>query len=353
MTPEKRSQKAGLPPGSLVHIGVRKTHRPRISLIEYTERKVEERSLKTIEEAFPYIAKRGTITWINVDGIHDPKIIEKIGKRFRLHPLLLEDVMDSGQRPKIDDYGDYIFLILKMLYYDEDTERMRIEQVSLILGPNYVISFQEREGDVFDPIRERIRKGKGRIRKARTDYLAYSLLDAIVDNYFTVLESLGEDIETMQEEVVANPSPKTLRSIQKLKRHLIMLRRSIWPIREVAESLERAESPLIKKTTAIYLRDVYDHTMQVIDSIETFREMLSAMFDMYISGISNRLNEIMKVLTIIGTIFIPLTFITGLYGMNFRFMPEINWRYGYFFSLSVMGIVALLMIGYFHKKKWI
>jgi magnesium transporter len=327
---KKRSHKAGLPPGTLVHIGEQTMERARITILDYDEARFQEKETKTIEECFPF-KDRPTVTWVNIDGLHQVDIIEKLGKHFGLHPLLLEDIVNTDQRPKMEDYGDYIFFVLKMPYHwDEDDAEIEAEQVSLILGSNFVISFQEREGDVFGPVRDRIRKNKGRIRKAGADYLTYALLDAIIDNYFIILESIGENIEDTEQRLAANPTPETLQLIHALKKEMIFLRKSIWPLREVVSGLERCESPLIHESTSIYLRDVYDHTIQVIDTVESFRDMVSGMLDIYLSSISNKMNEVMKVLTIFASIFIPLTFVAGVYGMNFANMPELQWRYGYF-----------------------
>lgn len=349
---KKRSKKAGLPPGTMVHIGERKEAKVKITVIDYDKKSFLEKELKKVEECIKY-RKRPTATWINVSGIHDTKTIEEIGKCFGLHPLLLEDIVNTDQRPKMEDYGDYIYVVLKMLYGNEKGNEVNAEQMSLVLGPNFVISFQESEDDVFSKVRERLRTGKGRIREMGSDFLAYALIDAIVDNYFVILEQMGEKIEHMEEELVKNPTSKTLQRIHGMKREVIFLRKSVWPLREVISGLLRSESKLIKKTTAVYLRDVYDHTIQVIDTVETSRDILSGMTDIYLSSISNRLNEIMKVLTIIGTIFIPLTFITGLYGMNFRFMPELESPLGYPAALSVMLVVAVIMLIYFRRKKWL
>ena len=324
----------------------------RITIIDYDESHVEDKEAKRIEECFPFTDKP-TVTWININGLHQLDIIEKIGEHFNVHPLVLEDIVNTGQRPKIEDFVDYIFVTLKMLRYSDEEKETEAEQVSLILGSNFVISFQENEGDVFDPIRQRIEADKGRIRKMGADYLAYALMDAIVDNYFTILEKLGDRIEDFEEELVVNPKPETLQAIHHLKREMIFLRKSVWPLREVINRLERWESSLINKSTAIYFRDVYDHTIQVIDSVETFRDMLSGMLDIYLSSISNRMNEVMKVLTIIATIFIPLTFIAGVYGMNFRFMPELEMPIGYSVVLLVMLFIGILMFAYFRKKKWL
>jgi magnesium transporter len=261
--------------------------------------------------------------------------------------------MNTGQRPKMEDFNDYLFIVLKMLSYDEEENETQTEQVSLILSSKFVLSFQESEGDVFDPVRERIRSDRGRIRKMGVDYLAYSLIDAIVDNYFMVLEKIGERIEDIEDELVKNPTPEVLHTIHRLKRELIFLRKSVWPLREVISRLERWESPLIDKSIDIYLRDVYDHTIQVIDALETFRDMLSGMLDIYLSSLSNRMNEVMKVLTIIATIFIPLTLISGIYGMNFRYMPELESPWGYPLVYTVMLAVSAVMLIYFRRKKWL
>lgn len=349
---EKRSKKSGLPPGTLVHIGERKTEEVKIAVIDYDEKGFQEMETKTIEECFLFKDKP-TVTWINVDGLHNIEIIQKLGDCYGFHPLVLEDVLNTNQRPKMEDYGDYMYIVLKMLHNGKSPETV-IEQISLILGQNFVISFQEGiEGDVFNSIRERIRSGKGRIRSMGADYLAYSLIDAIVDNYFVVLEKMGEQVEDLEDDLVVNPVTRTLQEIHKLKREMIFLRKAVWPLREVISAVEREESQLVKDSTKIYLRDVYDHTIQVIDSIETSRDMLSGMLDIYLSSMSNRMNEIMKFLTIIGTIFIPLTFIVGVYGMNFEFMPELKWKWGYFILWSIMLGIGISMVLYFNKKKWL
>jgi len=259
---KKRSEKAGLPPGTLIHIGEVKTEKVRITILDYDEAQLEEKQAKTIEECFPFKDKP-TVTWINIDGLHQVDIIEKLGSHFGLHPLLLEDILNTEQRPKMEDFGDYIFVVLKMLYHVEEKDEIEAEQVSLIFGSNFVISFQEHEVDVFDPVRDRIRKKKGRVRKAGADYLAYALLDAIVDNYFIILENVGEKIEDTEQQLATNPTPETLQLIRELKKGMIFLRKSIWPIREVVSGLERCESSLIHEATGAYLRDVYDHTIQV------------------------------------------------------------------------------------------
>ena len=348
---KKKSKKMGLPPGTLVHIGKKRMEEVKISIIDYDEEHLQEKETKSIEECFPY-KNKPTVTWINVDGLHEIKVVEEIGKCFNLHPLILEDIVDTDQRPKIKDFRDYIFIVLKMLYYDKKDNEIQVEQVSLILGKNYVISFQEREGDVFNAIRERIRNNIGRIRKAGADYLVYALIDAIIDNYFIIIEKLGEKIENLEDKVSSRPKPANLRVIHRLKRDLIFLRKSVWPLREVISILERGESSLILESTNVYLRDIYGHTIQVMDTVETLRDMTSGMLEIYLSSVSNRMNEIMKMLTIVATIFIPLTFITGIYGMNFRYMPEIKWFWGYPIVLLGMLIIGIVMVIYFKRKKW-
>jgi magnesium transporter len=348
----KRSRKAGLPPGSLVHIGERKAERTKITIIDYDEQNFQEKEAKTVEECFPF-KETATVTWINIDGVHDSEVVGKIGSHFSIHPLILEDIMTTAQRPKMEDMEGYIFIVLRMLSLAGRKKDVQSEQVSLILGSNFVISFQESEGDVFGAVRDRIRTGKGRLRKMGPDYLAYALIDSIVDNYFLTLEKLGEKVELIEEELVSDPDRRTLQEIHILKREMIYLRKSVWPLREVISGLERAESELIKESTGIFLRDVYDHTIQVIDTVETYRDMLSGMLDMYLSSVSNRMNEVMKVLTIIATIFIPLTFIAGIYGMNFRHMPELEWRWGYFVVLAFMFGIGVLMLNLFKRKKWL
>ena len=349
---KKRSKKAGLPPGTLVHIGEKKGERLKITVMDYDEAHFQEKEIRTIEECFTF-KDAPTVTWINIDGLHQIEILEKLGECYGFHPLVLEDILNTDQRPKMEDYGDYLYIVLRMLNYNDKNSEIETEQVSLILGPNFVFSFQEKEGDVFDPVRERIRNGKGRIRKMGADYLAYALLDSIVDNYFMIMEKLGETIEFLEEELVTHPAPETLQTIHQLKRELIFLRKAVWPLREVISGLERGELVLVKETTRIYLRDVYDHTIQVIDTIETFRDMISGMLDIYLSSVSNRLNSVMKVLTIIATIFMPLTFIAGIYGMNFKYMPELEWRWGYPMVWALVIVISVLMLIYFKKKRWL
>jgi magnesium transporter len=349
---KKRSRKAGLSPGTLIHIGEKKAEKLKITVMDYDEAHFQEKEINTVEECFAFKNAPG-VTWINIDGLHQVEILEKLGECYGFHPLVLEDILNTDQRPKMEDYGDYLYIVLRMLSYNDKSSQIETEQVSLILGPNFVFSFQESQGDVFDPVRERIRSGKGRIRTMGSDYLAYGLLDLIVDNYFMIMEKLGETIEFLEEKLVTQPVPETLQTIHQLKRELIFLRKAVWPLREVIGGLERGDLALIKETSRVYLRDVYDHTIQVIDTIETFRDMISGMLDIYLSSVSNRLNSVMKVLTIIATIFMPLTFLAGIYGMNFKYFPELAWRWSYPVFWLVVVLISVSMLLYFKKKNWL
>ena len=349
---EKKDENNNHVHDKLVYTGERKIENVKISVLDYEKDHCVEKNIEHIEECFPF---RDTpeITWINIKGIHDTEIIEKLGKHFKIHPLTLEDILNTNQRPKIEDFGDFIFVIFKMIYYNEKTNDIDSEQISIIFGSNFVLSFQETEGKFFDNVKDRIIKGKGKIRKMGSDYLAYVLMDTVVDNYFVILEKVGEKIEDLEEELIANPTPKILQAIHDLKRSMIILRKSVWPLREILSGMERGELVFIQDSTKIYIKDVYDHTVQIIDTIETYRDILAGMIEIYLSSISNRMNEIMKVLTIITTIFIPLTVVTGIYGMNFKHMPEIEWQFGYYMVLIIMLSIGISMLLYFKKRKWI
>ena len=349
---KSRSQKAGLPPGSLVHIGEKLSETTKVTLLDYDGDHYLEKNIDNIEELRAF-RDRQTVSWVHIEGIHDTRVLEQLGDVFGLHPLILEDILNTDQRPKMQDMGDYIFIVLKRFCNtcDEHSD-ITAEQVSVILGPKYVISFQERTEALLDPIRERIKTSKGRIRKTGADYLAYAIIDMILDSYFGILETLGEKIEIEEEALVNNPAQSTLRAIQHLKRDMIFLRKSIWPLRETISALERSESTLIQDATGIYLKDIYDHAIQVIDTVETYREMLSGMIDIYLSSLSNRMNQVMKVLTIIATIFIPLTFLAGVYGMNFKHFPELEWHWGYLFFWIISMTIAVVMLILFKRKKW-
>lgn len=324
----------------------------RVTVIDYDEKHLEERRVSQIEDVFPF-KKTDTVTWINIDGVHDIELIEKVGNHFGMHPLLIEDILDTTKRPKTVDYGDYLFTIMRTLSFNKLKEKIEAEQISIVLGKNFVISFQEREGDVFDKIREDIRNEKGKIRKSGPDYLVYSLLDATVENCFAMLEGIENQIQELQDKLVGSPSATVLKKIHYLRLEVLHIRKTIWPLRETVNSLYRSESKLIQKSTRLYLRDVYENTIQAIENMDILWEMTIGMIDTYLSSASNRMNEVMKVLTIISTIFIPLTFITGIYGMNFKNLPELEWENGYYMALGGMLSIALFMLYYFKKKKWL
>jgi len=324
----------------------------KITVIDYDETHYQHKEVASADECQVFRDKP-TVTWINVEGIHQPEILEKIASCFNLHPLILEDIGDVEQRPKIENLESYIYVVLKMLSYDIENAEIKIEQISLVVGNNFVISFQETVGDVFDPIRDRIKNSKGRIRKMGADYLAYALVDAIVDNYFKILDEFGEKIEFLEEEIITSPDQLVLKEIYHLKREIIFLRKVIFPLKELLRSLERSESQLIKEPTRIYFRDIYDHVIHIADSMEMFREMLTGMVEAYLSSLSNKLNEVMKVLTIIATIFMPLTFVTGIFGMNFRYMPGLERIWGFPIALVIMLSIGIYMLRYFRKKNWV
>lgn len=349
---KKRSVKSGLAPGSLVHVGEHFREKVKIELIDYSKTNCEVKHLKSIEEGLKF-KDVGNVAWIDVEGVHDPDVIQCIGQYFGSHQLILEDMLNTDQRPKIEVHNDFIFIVLKMLSYNEKSFEVETEQVSIIFGKHFLISLQEgKDGDVFDPVRERIKKGT-KIREKGTDYLAYCLIDVIIDNYFLILEKIGDKMEDLDNKLLNNPTPQVLQDIYSLKREIIFLRKTIWPMRELVGKFEREDSQLINDGTRKYLRDAYEHVIQIIDNEETFRDMISGMMDLYLSVLSNKMNEIMKVLSIIGTIFIPLTFIAGVYGMNFEYMPELKSHYGYFGVWVVMIAIALIMLGFFKKNKWI
>ena len=349
---KKSSKKAGLPPGVAVFVGEKKTEEIKMTVIDYDNQQIETRVVQDVAECFPYKG-RPTVTWINVDGLHDTSIIEQLGQQYGLHSLVIEDILNTHQRSKIDLFEHYLLIVLKMHMYDEVSQDIEIEQVSILLGENFVLTFQEKEGDVFEALRDRLNKNKGRVRKAGADYLAYALMDAIVDSYFDILERFGEQIEIIDDELLSGPQPDILQRIHFLKRELIFFRKSVWPLRKMFGELERQDIALIQDSTRIYLRDLYDHSIQVIDTIEGFRDMVTGILDVYLSSVSNKMNEIMKFLTIIGTIFIPLTFIAGIYGMNFQFMPELAWRWGYWAILLIMLGIGGALVVYFKKKHWL
>ncbi len=348
----KRSVKNGLSPGTLVHIGEESNKKVQISVIGYTPDSIEEHRFEQIDQYLDNPCD-SAVLWVDIEGVHDVELIRALGEKHAFHPLVLEDIVNTVQRPKIEDYGDYLFIVLRMLSPTAGGD-FSSEQLSIILGPDYLFTFQEGiKGDAFDSVRNRIRNGKGKIRGMGADYLAYALIDAVVDGYFTVLEEFGEGVVDVEEELTLAPDQESLRSINTMKKEIIYLRKSVWPLREVISFLERGDSHLLHDDTRLYFRDVYDHTVQVIDTVETYRDLLSGMLDLYLSSISNRTNEVMKFLTVIGTIFMPLTFLVGVYGMNFKHFPELEWQNGYFILWGLMIAMALLMVIYFRRKRWL
>jgi len=350
----KTTKKVGSAPGLLVHVGERHLEKVALAEIRYDAELFGEKTFgpEALAEHLPREAPRG-VHWLNVEGLHDPELIAEIGAACQLHLLVQEDILNTTQRPKLESYDQNLFLVVRMLHFQPGTDIIHSEQVSVVLGRGYLISFQEQSGDVFEGVRERLRSGKGRIRKRGADYLAYALIDAVVDSYYVLLEKLGDRIEQLEELLVLEPEPDHLQQIHALKREMILLRKSIWPLREVISSLVRDEHPLIDPETQVFLRDVYDHTIQVVDTVESYRDILGGLQDLYLSSLSNRMNEVMKVLTMIATIFIPLSFLAGLYGMNFEYIPELKWRFGYFILLAVMALLAGGMLVYFRRKKWL
>jgi magnesium transporter len=347
----KSTLRAGLPPGTITHVGERKTEKAKVTVIDYNSEELIEKVVDTVEESFDFI-ERPSVTWINIDGIDQVDVIEKVGKRFNIDQLVLEDIVNTTQRPKIEDYSDYIFVTVKMIRPVEGKIDISVEHISLILSKNCVITFQETEGDVFDVIRDRLKIETSRIRGTGADYLAYALIDTIVDNYFIVLEVVSDKSEELEKETLDNIEPETLREIYKLKREVILLRKITWPLRDIVSYLERDETSLIDHSTHKFLRDLHDHVIQVSDSVETVREMLTGLQESHISVASHRMNEVMKVLTIIATIFIPLTFIAGIYGMNFEVMPPTKWPWGYPLILGLMAAIGIFMVMVFKKNKW-
>ncbi|PWK18526.1 magnesium/cobalt transporter CorA [Xanthomarina spongicola] len=339
-------------PSSIVYTGENPTEKLFIDAFDYSSDSINELELKSIEDTFSFKQTKSN-TWININGLNHIQDIEKIGKHYNLHPLIIADIANTSQRPKIDVYDDYIFVVLKMLYYDEN-EDIKIEQISLVLGSNYVLTFQEIEGDVFDNVRERLRLANGRIRTLGSDYLLYALIDAIVDHYYIVSETMGNKIEDLEDLLFHGQIKEDLSlQILNLKKEVLKIRRSIFPIREIISRIEKNEHVLIDKKTIQYYKDIYDHIIQLSDSIDIYREMIWSLMDMYMTTISNKMNEVMKVLTIMATIFIPLTFIAGIYGMNFDNMPELNYKYSYFILWAIMIVIFLGMIYYFKRKKWL
>ncbi len=349
----------GLPPGTLIHTGHRRIEVPRIEVIRYSadvirESGPEDLSASRLHELFSERpAEADGVLWVNVDGLHDVDLLQEIGEAVGAHSLAMEDVASVGQRPKVEDYGDHLFIVLHMLRAEGSPFRIVEEQVSFFVAPGLLVSFQEQPGDVFGPVRERLRAAKGRIRGQGADYLAYALIDSVVDHYFHVMEGLGERIEGLEADVEERSSPEIMHRLHHLKRELLLVRRSVWPLREMMGALLRVEGPLMSESTKVYLRDIHDHSYQVIDTVELLRDVANGVRDLYLSQVSNRTNEVMKVLTVMASIFIPLTFIAGVYGMNFEYMPELEYPWAYPAILGLMLLVALGLLALFRWRNWI
>ncbi|MFC1585729.1 magnesium/cobalt transporter CorA [Fibrobacterota bacterium] len=347
----KISKKSGLPPGTLMHVGEKHPGETAISLQAYNKNELLKKEI-CVEECAAYRKARPTV-WLNVNGLSDNAIIKEIGDTFDIHSLVLEDIVNTAQHPKIEDRDKYFYAVLKMISFDHGKNDLCMEQLSLVLTKSMLISFQEREGDVFNAVRERIDKGGGRIGKRGPDYLFYSLMDAVVDNYFKVVEKMGEEIELLEDQVFENPEPDTSLKIHALRRKIILLRRSIWPVRDMINTLLHSESSLIEEATRPYLKDIYDHAIQVIETLEIFRDMLASQLEVHLTSINTRMNEVMKVLAIISTLFIPAGVVAGIYGMNFKYMPELDKTWGYpLVLLAMAGMMAGFLI-FYKKRNWI
>ena len=346
------ASKAGLPPGTLVHIGDMRAERAIVSALRYSAEESWEREEVPLSEVASLTGQEG-ILWLHVAGLSHIGTVKRIGEVFGIHPLVLEDILNTNQRPKFEDYGNYVYMTLKILNYRGDKGGVASEHINVVLGRDFVLSFQESQASYFKGIRERLKSSPDRFYKHGAGYLAYTLLDMIVDGYFVVLEELGEQVEALEDRLIEQQEEQLLPAIHSLKKEMLFLRRSVWPLREVIAAIERDGSPLFQESTLLYLRDVYDHTIQVIETLEIYRDMTSGMIDIYLSGVSNRMNAVVKMLTVISTIFMPLTFLAGVYGMNFKYMPELEWEYGYPVALLIMIVIGVFMYRYFRKKAWI
>jgi magnesium transporter len=351
---KRRGTPAGSPPGMLVSDREKHPHEMSVRVMDYGPGACHIQKSVRLEDTYA-LRDSETVSWIDIEGGRgDTEALEKFGKHFGLHPLVLEDILNTHQRPKLEEYDEYFYVVARMLIAGEHpTDPVHSEQVSFILGKNFLITFQEIPGDVFDPVRQRVEQGRGKSRRMGPDYLLYSLLDSIVDNYFVLLNSLADRIETVEQSVVSQPKREDLDSVHRLRRELLYLRRNVWPLRDVVASLDRSDSPLIAQETSVYLRDLHDHVMQVIDAVENFRDVLISVQDLYMSGISNRTNEIIRVLTIISTIFVPLTFLAGVYGMNFHHFPELAWQYGYLGFWVVSIVIAIALLAFLRRRGWL
>jgi magnesium transporter len=346
-----KSKQIGLAPGTLVHIGDQKVEQPELTIIDYDPERFTRIDDVSTAECLPFIDS-DSVSWINLYGLHDLDLIKLLGQNFNLDSLALEDILNTDHRPKFEEYDGYSLVILKMLAFDGVNGKISSEQFSFILGKTFVLSFQERHGDVFNGVRERLKRKSGRIRSRGPDYLVYALVDSVVDSYFQILEGIGDHLVLLEQDLIENPTQDCLTRIYKFKTELLLLRKAVWPLREVVGEMRREDSVNFEPTTQMFLRDLYDHTIQVVDTVEIFRDTVSGLLDLYMSSVSNRMNEVMKVLTIMASIFIPLTFIAGIYGMNFEVMPELKWRYGYAAVWTLMLCCLIGMVTYFKRKRW-
>ena len=345
------SDTVGMRPGALVHIGKKRVEKIGFEQIEFDRSSFSHTRPDSIDGCLGARGK-AAVAWTNVTGLHDAEVIRKIGRHYSINDLVQSDIMNTELRPKIEDHGGYLHVVVKLPHALPD-DSIFVEQISLIVGRNYLLSFQEVPDDIFDPIRERIEKSVGSMRERNSDYLAYALIDAIIDYYYVVMEKIGTQTEQLDEELMRNPTPQTLQTIHALKREMVVLRKSIWPMREMINRFERMRSDIVHESTKVYLRDVYNHSVQAMDNIEGLREMVGGMLDTYLSSIGNKMNEVMKTLTIIASIFIPITFIAGIYGTNFSYVPELEWRWSYFAMIGSMAAIVLAMVVWFRRKGWI
>ncbi len=346
------SEKSGLPPGSLVHVGEVHAHEHKISVVNYNKSTVLKHTVKSIEELLPY-KTADAITWVIVDGLKDVGIIDDIGRHFEIHPLVLEDILNTHQRPKFDEFNDYLYIVVKSISLGNKEFDVEYEQISLLILNNFVFTFMEKPDVLFDPILNRLDNDKSQFRTLGADYLAYGIMDAIVDKYFVLQDTFDELIEEVEDKLLSDPSSETLASIQKIKRELIFLRRSVSPLRELLAAIQRSESPLINDKTRRYFGDIYDHAIRIIEAIESYRDLIAGMLDIYLSSVSNKMNETMKILTVFASIFIPLTFIAGVYGMNFEYMPELKWKWSYPVLWVFFISISAFLLRYFKRKKWL
>jgi len=345
--------KSWMPPGSLVHVGEESEEKVNLSLITFNQESFQELESQSIDEIKEFIQKEGHLRWLNVEAVYDIELIEKIGAAFGIHDLVLEDIVNNNQRPKMDLHEDYAFIVLKLPHWIHESESIEIEQVSMIIGSDYIVTFNEKNNLLYDYISSRIKNKKSHIRKYKIGFLAYSIMDVIVDNYFYTLAELGDDLDEIEEEMAKNTHPDIIKRVHKIRRQLISMRRTIWPLREIVHEIDKKHHPFFQGETMLYIRDLYDHTIRVFETVETYRDMLSSILDYYMSSVSHKMNEVMKLLTIISTIFIPITFVVGIYGMNFKFIPELQYKYSYFVVWLFIVFIVIGMVAYFKKKKWL